>query len=92
MSYSFDVTAPTKAAAQEAVHEKFCEVVEAQPIHACDKERAFGNAYNVIGLLGEDETKNVSVHCNGYIYRHKDGGPVTGVSIAASASLVFPKD
>lgn len=67
MSYSFNIKAQTKAAAKEAVADKFAEIVAQQPIHARDCSAVLANANAVIDLLAEDEAKDVSVTCNGYV-------------------------
>lgn len=68
MSYSFNVKAADKAAAKEAVAAKFDEMVVAQqPIHARDRAAVLANANTVIDLLADDDTKDVSVSCNGYV-------------------------
>lgn len=67
MSYSFQVKAPTKAAAKEAVASKFDEIVSQQPIHSRDRAVVIANASCVIDLLADDDSKDVLVSCNGYV-------------------------
>jgi hypothetical protein len=67
MSYSFNIKAATKAVAKEAVAAKFDEQVAQQPIHARDRAAVLANANTVIDLLADDDTKDVSVSCNGYL-------------------------
>lgn len=68
MSYSFSVLAADKAAAKVAVATKFDEmVVASQPVHAHDRAAVLANANAVIDLLPDDDTKDVSVSCNGYV-------------------------
>lgn len=67
MSYSFNVKAADRSAAKSAVEAKFDEVISQQPIHARDRAAVLANASAVIDLLGDDDTKDVSVSCNGYV-------------------------
>lgn len=67
MSYSFQVKAPTKDAAKEAVAAKFDEIIAQQPIHARDRAAVLANANAVIDLLADNDAKDVLVSCNGYV-------------------------
>lgn len=67
MSYSFQVKAPTKAEAVQAVTAKFDEVVKQQPVHARDRDAVLANAGCVINLLADDDSKDVIVSVNGYV-------------------------
>jgi chromosome condensin MukBEF complex kleisin-like MukF subunit len=67
MSYSFQVKAPTKASAKEAVAAKFDEIVAQQPIHARDRDAVLANANTVVDLLADNDSKDVIVSCNGYV-------------------------
>lgn len=97
MSYSFHVKAPNKEAAKIAVLEKFDEIVEQQPVHKRDRKAILVNAGAVIDLLADDDTKDVSVSCNGYVSwyagdsapgatGHLETAPLHTVSVACSAS------
>lgn len=94
MSYSFGVKAPSKAEAKEAVAAKFDEIVGQQPVHARDRAAVLANATAVIDLLADDDTKDVSVLCNGYVSWNSSGqwSPETAqfgsASIACSANHV----
>ena len=95
MSYSFQVTAPTKAAAKEAVAAKFDEIVASQAIHARDKAAALANANAAIDLLVDDAASHVAVSCSGYVgwrevLRDDAGNDLHSASVSASASLVAP--
>jgi hypothetical protein len=90
MSYAFTVSAPTKAAAKAAVHDKFNDIVTAQPIHAYDEKSVVANANDVIDLLEGDETRHITVSCRGAIVRRDVDAPIHGVSISASASWFTP--
>jgi len=65
MSYSFNVTSPTKADALKAVETAMAEVVKGQPIHARDQAQVQANAVQAVELLSEDSTKDIVVSCNG---------------------------
>ena len=67
MSYSFQVKAPTKVAAKEAVAAEFEKIVGYQPMHVRDRDAVVANASAVIDLLADDESKDVGVSCNGYL-------------------------
>lgn len=64
MSYSFRVTAATKAEAGEKVAEELDKVVVSQPSHAADQKAAQSAAEAFIGVLreaGENECVGVSM-------------------------------
>lgn len=67
MSYGFQVRAASKAEAKQAVAAKFAEIVAQQPVHARDQAAVLANADAVIDLLQDDDSKDVSVSCNGYL-------------------------
>lgn len=93
MSYSFSVKAASKAAALAAVAAKFDEdVVKHMPVHARDRDAVLANAANVVGILADDDTKDVTVSINGYVSwqtpEPQDVVPLTYASISASAGHV----
>lgn len=93
MSYSFNVQAPTKAAAKDAVAAKFDEVIASQPIHTRDKAAALANAGAVIDLLSGDDTRAISVSVSGSVQwrdelRPDGSNPLQGASVSAFASYV----
>lgn len=96
MSYSFNVKAADKAAAKVAVEAKFDETVVAQqPVHARDRAAVLANANTVIDLLADDETKDVSVSCNGYVSWSKGGvddAQFNTASVACNASHAIRED
>jgi hypothetical protein len=66
MSYSFTVTADTKAEATGKIREQFDAVVLAQPSHAADKEAAVVAAQTLVRLLAEPhEGDEIYVSMNG---------------------------
>jgi hypothetical protein len=93
MSYSFSVKAATKAEVKEAVAKYFDDqVIAHQPVHARDRAAVLANANAVIDLLGDDETKDIHISCNGYVSWAVAGEqsevPLTVASITASAGYV----
>lgn len=94
MSYSFNVKAATKALAMAAVASKFAEIVASQPIHARDRAAVLANAEASIGLLTDDDSKDVAVSCNGYVSWSGVGeftpetAALQSASIACSANYV----
>ena len=88
MSYSFQVQAPTKAAAKEAVAAKFDEIVAQQQIHARDRDAVLANASAVIDLLADSDEKDVLVSCNGYVSWPSGGveeAQLNAAAVSASA-------
>jgi len=91
MSYSFTTKAANKAAAKDAVASEFDKVVSSQPIHARDRAAVLANANAVIDQLADDDTKDVTVSCNGYLSWNGVGtfapetAPVSTVSVGCSA-------
>jgi len=67
MSYSFTVRASSKAEAKFKVAEAMAKVVEQQQSHVIDQKQAITNAEAFIGLLADDETKDVVVNMHGSI-------------------------
>jgi DNA polymerase/3'-5' exonuclease PolX len=67
MSYSFSVKAANKELAKQAVAAEFEKIIGYQPVHTRDCAAVLANANAVIDLLGDDETKDVAVSCNGYL-------------------------
>lgn len=87
MSYSFSVTASTKALAVEQVCSKFDEVVVAQPNHVVDKDAAIAAAKSFVDLLREpSEFDQVSVSVSGYLSWNSPDEFV-GANVAISASV-----
>jgi hypothetical protein len=90
MSYSFSIKGETKALAKQGVASEFDKIAYAQPIHARDRAAVLANANAVIGLLADDDTKDVSVSCNGYVAWSIQGDtadvPLNSATISCSAS------
>lgn len=93
MSYSFNVKALTKAVALQLVAAKLDEVVAQQPVHAADRQQALDAATAFVGLLPEDETREVVVSVSGYLsgqWSGSDLAQLSGASVSVNASLVSP--
>jgi hypothetical protein len=84
MSYSFGVKGATKAAVRALAEVEFDKMVVSQPIHAKDKAAALANLDAMLGLVHDDDSKDVVVSMNGYV--SWPGGAV--VSDPASAAAI----
>lgn len=90
MSYSFTVKKATKTEALEAVAIELQRVVESQPSHAIDKDHAMAVATTFVGLLPDDDTKDVWVSVNGSIGWRGTWGVdqvITSAGVGVSAQL-----
>lgn len=67
MSYSFSVKAASKDLAGIYVRDELVKVVTSQPVHKKDCDQAQGAAEAMIGVLADDETKDVCVSVSGYL-------------------------
>ena len=90
MSFSFTARGATAALALAAVAAEMAKVVEAQPIHKHDAEAVAATAGAYVGLLPEDETRDVIVACHGYVeYQGTDAAPeFVGVNVGVNARLI----
>lgn len=87
MSYSFSVTAASKADAKAGVEVEFDKVAAEQPAHASDKPAVLANSAVVIDSLTDDDTKDVMVSCSGFVNR-LSASLVQGNSVCVSAVLM----
>lgn len=88
MSYSFTITAATKALAAEKAAMEFDQIVSVQPNHAKDREHALANLLSVLELMADDDTQDVRVSCSGSLMWISDADQITGGNINASAWYV----
>lgn len=91
MSYSFSVRAATKALALAAIALKLDEVVAQQPVHAADRQQAQDAANLFVGVLPEDESRDVAVSVSGWVSGRWQGSELLtleGASVTISANLV----
>ncbi|HKX41338.1 MAG TPA: hypothetical protein VJO99_09285 [Burkholderiaceae bacterium] len=79
--------ADNKEAAKAGVVAELAKIVEAQAIHAKDREQAEGAAFAFIDLLADDETKVIQVNVHGSVSWSGDAnapdisGAAVGVSV-----------
>lgn len=88
MSYSIQIKAATKAAALALVAVEVDKVIDQQKqtVHTRDRAQILANAEAVVDLLHDDETKDVSVSCNGYLSWMKSAQPEDAEICSASIS------
>lgn len=89
MSYSFSITADTKADATRQIREQFDAVVVAQPSHEADKEAAVVAAQAFVRLLAEPhEGDEICVNMYGSLsWRHDVPEEFLSASVTINASL-----
>ena len=89
MSYSFTVTAASKAEALQQVSDKLDQVVEAQPSHAADRLAAFVTAAAFLSLLQEPrEGDQVVGTVNGWLsWNSASPEEFKGASVGVNFSL-----
>jgi hypothetical protein len=90
MSYSFSVKASTKSQAVALVRDELAKVVANQPDHAHDRDQAQATAEAVIGLITDDDTKDVAVSVAGWLSWNGAGADkqFIGANVNVSATLV----
>ena len=89
MSYSFTVTAESKADAKQKVSDEFVNVVAAQPPHAKDRDAAVAAAGAFIDLLADPtDAQQVMVSVHGSLgWNHDAPDSFTGAGVGVSASV-----
>jgi hypothetical protein len=89
MSYSFSVTADTKADATGKIREQFDAVVAAQPSHAADKEAAVVAAQTLVRLLAEpSDGDEIYVSMNGSLgWKHDAPEEFLHANVTINTSL-----
>ena len=91
MSYSFNVSAATKAAAVEKVVAELDKVVAAQPVHAADRAQAQATAEAFVNIVPDPkEDQEIYVSVSGWVNWTSDL-VVTAASVNVSAT-VKPKE
>jgi hypothetical protein len=65
MSYSFNFRAATKASAREKAKVEFDTIVAQQPVHVQDREIALEALDLYLGVLMDDDTRDIQVSCHG---------------------------
>jgi hypothetical protein len=90
MSYSFSVTADTKAIVKRKIETAFERVVSGQADHAKDKSAAVAVAYAMVDLLKEpQEEEQIDVRMHGSLsWRAESAGDLTFANVNVSVSVV----
>jgi hypothetical protein len=86
MSYSFSVRAATKDEAIAKVGEEFEKVVNAQPIHAKDRDAVETAAENIVAVLKNDDTRDVTVSVSGSL-SWTEGDQVSYANLSINAGF-----
>ena len=86
MSYSFNVRGATKSEALGKVEAEMAKVVQSQPVHQKDEGQARAAAAAFVGMLRDDETRDVTVSVSGWLSWSESG--IQGASVNVSASIV----
>lgn len=87
MSYSFSVTAPSKAEAKEKIAAEFDKILASQPVHAADRASAQAAAEAFVDVLsGPADGEEIAVTVNGYVSLRAEG-EFTGASVGVTASV-----
>jgi hypothetical protein len=93
MSYSFNFRVATKADARERAKVELAAVVASQPVHAQDSEAALATLDAFLGLLVDDDTRDIVVAVNGSVSwdyvsdADQAAVPLTSASVGVSAYL-----
>lgn len=88
MSYSFSITAATKAEAKEKTIKEWDNIVAAQPIHAADRGSGQAHAEGSIDALSDpDSTQQISLSAYGSVSYRADNS-IIAVGGTVNASLV----
>lgn len=86
MSYSFTIRAANKAEALAKIAAELDKVVASQPDHAADRDQALATATAFVGLLADDDTRDVVASVNGWLNWANDVR-FTGACVGVSATL-----
>ena len=91
MSYSFNIRAASKAAALAAIAAKLDDVVKQHACHEVDRTQAQQTADLFVGMLPDDDSRDVNVSVSGYVSGTWNGGALMtlgGVSCSVAAALI----
>jgi hypothetical protein len=87
MSYSFSVTAASKAEAKQKIAAEFDSILASQPVHAADRASAQAAAEAFVDVLKDPaEDEQIAVSVNGYVSWRAEG-EFTGASVGVSAGV-----
>jgi hypothetical protein len=84
MSYSFSVSGKDKAEALEKITQALETTVQAQPVHSGDIAEAQATAEAFVGLLADDDTRNVAVSMSGSIWQNEQGVQQCSIRVDAN--------
>jgi hypothetical protein len=87
MSFSIEARAASKSAVLDQVRQLIAAAVAGQPEHEADADKAEAVAEVYVALLGNDDSKDVTVSLSGGLRANKDGS-VQNASIHVNASLL----
>lgn len=92
MSYSFAVSARTKAEAIAHVAAQFDRIVESQAVHEADRDAAQAAVTAFIEVLAEpNEREGIAVSVSGYLSWREEGVFTTSnLSVSAHVSAALP--
>jgi hypothetical protein len=91
MSYSFQVTAASKAAAIEAATAEMANVTKTQPVHERDAGPALAATEAFVGQLADDDARDVRISVSGALGWSGESGPdmtIISSNVSVSAYLV----
>lgn len=93
MSYSLTVKASNKDEAKQEVAKQFDAMTESQPVHKRDRAAVLANVDAVLGVLADDDSRDVAVSVNGYLSWQtfegaREDEAFSAVSVSAQASLM----
>lgn len=87
MSYSFSVTATSKAEAKEKIAAQFDTILASQPVHAADRASAQAAAGAFVDVLKDPAAdEEIGVGVSGYVSWRAEG-EFTGANVSVSAGI-----
>lgn len=87
MSYSFSVTATSKAEAKEKIAGQFDTILASQPVHAADRASAQAAAEAFVDVLKEPAgDEEITIGVSGYVSWRAEG-EFTGANVGVSAGI-----
>lgn len=88
MSFAFVVRAATKLEAKVLATVELAKIVEQQPVHATEANHAMAAITGYVDSLAEDPSKDVVIHCNGWMaWETPEEGTPAGSYLIQSACL-----
>ena len=84
MSYSFSVRASDKAEVKSQVALELDKVVNSQPVHAADRDKAEEAVCSFVDLLRVDDTQDIQLSVSGSCWGVDEGLNSIGLNISTS--------